>query len=122
MHVPVLRQAACCHGTAILDKPQRQRVFRKSMPSDLIRGWIPVLRSEYAPRAECAAAIMAKAMELTLADETDDVLCRSHGLHRDGAGTVGAVDQDLIDMAGICDQPLHLGSDRRQFFDAEFDQ
>jgi hypothetical protein len=29
MQVPLLRQAACCHGAAILDK-QRQRVFRKS--------------------------------------------------------------------------------------------
>jgi hypothetical protein len=34
MHVPMLRkQAACCHGAAILDKRQRGRVFRKSMPS-----------------------------------------------------------------------------------------
>jgi hypothetical protein len=30
MQVPVLRQAACCHGAAILDKRQRQRLFRKS--------------------------------------------------------------------------------------------
>src|ERR1700730_14691873 len=118
MQVPVLRQAACCHGTAILDK-QRQRVFRKSMPSDLIRGWIPVLRSAYAPRAECAASIMAKAMELALADETDDVLCRRHGLHRDGAGTVGPGDQDETKMPGFRTQPLHLGGDRRQFCDAE---
>jgi hypothetical protein len=29
----------------------RQRVFRKSMPADLIRGWVPVLRSEYAQNA-----------------------------------------------------------------------
>jgi len=26
MQVPMLRQAACCHGAAILDKPQRQAV------------------------------------------------------------------------------------------------
>jgi hypothetical protein len=36
------KQAACCHGAAILDKRLRERLFRKSMPSDLIRGWIPV--------------------------------------------------------------------------------
>jgi hypothetical protein len=41
MHVPMLRQAACCHGAAILDKRQRQRVFRKNMPSDLIRRQVP---------------------------------------------------------------------------------
>ena len=33
------KQAACCHGAAILDKRLRERLFRKSMPSDLIRGW-----------------------------------------------------------------------------------
>jgi hypothetical protein len=26
------------------------RVFHKSMPSDVIRGWVPVLRSEYAQK------------------------------------------------------------------------
>ena len=60
--------------------------------------------------------------KLALADETDDVLCRFHGLSGDGAGTVGAVDQDGIDVAGVGDQPFHLGSDWRQFGDAEFDQ
>jgi hypothetical protein len=31
MHVPVLRQTgACCHGAAVLDKRQRERVFRKN--------------------------------------------------------------------------------------------
>src|SRR5450432_1514263 len=30
-------------------KKAGERVFHKSMPSDLIRGWTPVLRSEYAP-------------------------------------------------------------------------
>ena len=45
-----------------------------------------------------------------------------HGLIGDGACPVGAVDQDCVDMAGIGDQPLHLGGDRRQFGDAELDQ
>ncbi len=63
-----------------------------------------------------------KAMELTFADETDDILCRAHGLSGDGTGAIGAVDQDRIDMAGVCHQPLHFGGDRRQFCDAEFHQ
>ncbi len=37
---------------------------------------------------------------------------------RDLAGAVGAVDQDRIDIAGVGDQPLHLGADRLQLGDA----
>jgi hypothetical protein len=29
MQVPVLRQAACCHGAAILDKPQPSSALRQ---------------------------------------------------------------------------------------------
>src|ERR1700676_1845198 len=57
-----------------------------------------------------------------LADKPDDVLGRLHGLGGDGAGAGGAVGEDLIDMAGVGHQPLHLGGDRRQLCYAEFDQ
>src|SRR6266567_6604509 len=57
-----------------------------------------------------------------LADEADDILCRLHSFIGYRARAIGAVDQDLIDMAGIGHQPLHLGGDRRQFGDAKLDQ
>src|SRR6202140_3292108 len=59
---------------------------------------------------------------LPLADETDDVLCRLHGLGGDAAGGGGARDQNPVDGAGVRGQPFHLGGDRRQFRDAQFDQ
>jgi len=40
----------------------------------------------------------------------------------DFAGAMGAVGQHGIDVAGIGNQLFHLGSDRRELFDAEFDQ
>src|SRR5207248_3927024 len=57
-----------------------------------------------------------------LADEADDVLCRLQRLFGDDVCAFRAVDQDLIDMAGICRQPLHLRGDRRQLGDAKLDQ
>ena len=57
-------------------------------------------------------------MELALSDETDDILGLVHGFIGDRLRAFSAVDQDRIDMAGVGDQPLHLGGDRREFCDA----
>src|SRR5258708_4039107 len=76
----------------------------------------------YADCVDLSAIENASKKQLGLADETDDVLGRLHGLGGDGAGTVGALDQDRIDVAGVGHQPLHFGGDRRKLGDAEFDQ
>src|SRR6185312_6031003 len=59
---------------------------------------------------------------LVLSDEADDVLGLVHGFCGDRLRTLGAVDQDTVDVTRIGDQPLHLGSDRREFGDAKFHQ
>src|SRR6476646_11374971 len=59
----------------------------------------------------------ADASTSTLANEADDVLGLLHGHGGNGAGAIGAIDQDRIDVAGIGHQPLHFGRDRRQFGD-----
>src|SRR3954471_7179439 len=60
--------------------------------------------------------------ESGLPDKADDVLCHLHGFGREGAGAVGAVGQDRIDMTGVGDQPLHLRRNRRQLCDAKLHQ
>ncbi|HMH71590.1 MAG TPA: hypothetical protein VK554_04690, partial [Bradyrhizobium sp.] len=55
------KQAACCHGAAILDKRRHQAV-------------------------RCGN--FGNAMELALANETDDIPRRAHGFGGDGAGAV----------------------------------
>src|SRR5882724_4584851 len=136
------KQAACCHGAAILDKRRRQAV-RCGIYGNAME-LIPRITNRYCspsfetatsrpPQDEERATRASRSMgskrltdltksELALANETDDILRRAHGFGGDGTGTAGAVDQDRIDMAGIGDQPFHFGGDRRQFCDAEFDQ
>src|SRR5438477_7290769 len=55
-----------------------------------------------------ASDVASHRKKSALADEADDVLCRLQRLFGDDVCAFRAVDQDLIDMAGICRQPLHL--------------
>ena len=54
--------------------------------------------------------------------ETDDVLDGFHGFGGDGLARAGAVGEHGIDWAGSCDQPLHLGGDRRELRDRQIGQ
>jgi hypothetical protein len=57
-----------------------------------------------------------------LPDEADDVARELHGFVGDHARPVCAIDQNGIDKAGVCDQALHLGGNRRQLCYAKLDQ
>src|ERR1700735_4210826 len=109
MHVPKLQQAA--HAAMMRPCPTSGQGMRSGKYPDLFlsRRWA------------CAAAFFTPA-ELMLPNEADDIAREFHGFVGDGPRPVGTIDEDGIDIAGVRHQPLHLGCNRRQFFDAKLDQ